>query len=186
MIRNQTMFYATARDLGGVLSSLEAQEGLQYTLAGSFDTKELKTYLSYRDIPDLGQAFHRSAVANRQYLVSLKGTVLRIRDVPQNSGGVRFAVDLLLNEDSIVFSPGGRYRDDVMLYGMIGTLSPPSVASKNLYTFVAKAFRKNFKKVMEYFVGPEALDLMAGGVRLTLDATTPPEFDLNRRRLPSA
>jgi hypothetical protein len=39
--------------------------------------------------------------------------------------------------------------------------------------------------VMEYFVGPEALDLMASGVRLTLDAMTPPEFDLNRRRLSS-
>jgi hypothetical protein len=185
MIRNQTLFYATAQDLSGVLSSLEAQKDLQYTLAGMFDSRELQTYFSYRDIPDLGRAFHRSAVANRQYLVSLKGTVLRIRDVPQNSGGVLFAVDLRLNEDGIAFSPGGRYRNDVMLYGMIGTLSPPSVASKNLYAFAAKAFRKDFKKVMEYFVGPDALDLMASGVRLTLDATTPPEFDLNRRRLSS-
>lgn len=158
---------------------------LQYTLAGLFKSKELQTYSSYRDIPDLGRAFHRSSVANRQYVISLRGTSVRIRDVPQYSGGVLFAVDLLLNEDSIVFSPGGRYREDVMLYGMIGTLSPPSVASKNLYAFAAKAFRKDFKKVMEYFVGPEALDLMASGVRLTLDATTPPEFDLNRRRLSS-
>ena len=178
MNRNQTLFCATARDLSGVLSPLEAQKGLQYTLAGMFDSKELQTYLSYRDIPDLGQAFHRSAVANRRYLVSLKGTALRIRDVPQNKGGVLFAIDLSLNEDSIVFSPGGRYRNDVMLYGMIGTLSPPSAASKNLYTFVAKGFRQNFKKVSEYFVGPDALDLITSGVRLTLDATTPPEFDL--------
>jgi hypothetical protein len=51
-----------------------------------------------------------------------------------------------------------------------------------LYTFVAKGFCKNFKKVREYFVGPEALDLMASGVRLTLDATTPPEFDLKPSR----
>jgi hypothetical protein len=180
--RSQTLFYATARDLSGVLASLEAQKDLQYNLAGLFDSKELQelqTYLSYRDIPDLGRAFHRSAVANRRYLVSLRGKALRIRDVPQNKGGVLFAIDLNLNEDSIVFSPGGRYRNDVMLYGMIGTLSPPpSAASKNLYTFVAKGFRKDFKKVREYFVGPEALDLMASGVRLTLDATTPPEFDL--------
>lgn len=178
MNRNQTLFYATARDLSGVLSPLEAQKDLQYTLAGLFDSKELQTYSSYREIPDLGRALHRSAVANRRYLVSLKGTELHIRDVPQNSGGVLFAIDLRLSEDGIAFSPGGRHRDDVMLYGMIGTLSPPSAASKNLYTFVAKGFRQNFKKVREYFVGPEALDLMAGGVRLTLDATTPPEFDL--------
>jgi hypothetical protein len=174
MIRNQTLFYATAQDLSGVLSSLEAQKNLQYTLAGMFDSKELQTYLSFRDIPDLGRAVHRSAVANQQYLVSLNGTVERIQDVPQHSGGVLFAVSLKLNEDSIVFSPGGRYRDDVLLYGMIGTLSPPpSVASKNLYTFVAKTFRKDFKKVREYFVGPQALDLMASGVRLAMDATSP-------------
>jgi hypothetical protein len=79
MIRNQTLFYATARDLSGVLSSLEAQKELQYTLAGLFKSKELQTYFSYRDIPDFGRAFHRSAVANRRYLVSLKGTILRIR-----------------------------------------------------------------------------------------------------------
>jgi hypothetical protein len=180
MIRNQILFYATAQDLSGVLSSLEAQKDLQYTLAGLFDSKELQTYLSYRDIPDLGRASHRSAVANRQYLVSLKGTALRIRDVPQYSGGVLFAVDLRLNEDSIVLSPGGRYGNDVMLYGMAGTLSPPSLTSKELYTFVAHGFRQNFKKVREYFVGSEALDLMANGVRLTLDATTPPEYDLKR------
>jgi len=41
MIRNQTLFYATAQDLSGVLSSLEAQKDLQYTLAGMFDSKEL-------------------------------------------------------------------------------------------------------------------------------------------------
>jgi hypothetical protein len=181
MIRNQTLFYATAQDLSGVLYSLEAQKDLQYNLAGLFDSKELQelqTYLSYRDIPNLGQAFHRSAVANRQYLVSLKGTVLRIEDVPQYSGGILFSISLKLNEDSIAFSPGGQYRNDVMLYGMVGTLSPPSAASKSLYTFVAKGFRTDFKRVREYFVGPEALDLMAGGVRLAMDATSPPEFDL--------
>ena len=150
MTRNQTLFYATAKDLSGVLSSLEAHKDLQYTPAGLFDSKELQelqTYLSYRDIPDLGRAFHRSAVANRQYLVSLKGTVLRIQDVPQYSGGILFAVDLMLNGDSIVFSPGGRYSNDVMLYGMIGTLSPPpSVASKNLYTLCCKSLPQRFQE----------------------------------------
>ena len=178
MIRNQTLFYATAQDLNGVLSSLEAQKDLQYTLAGLFKSKELQTYLSYRDIPDLGRALHRSAVANRRYLISPKGTVLHTRDVPQRSGGVLFAVDLMLNEESIAFSPGGRYGHDVLLYGMVGTLLQPVAASKSLYAFVAKGFRQNFKKIREYFVGKEALDLMGSGVRLAMDATSPPEFDL--------
>jgi hypothetical protein len=164
MNRSQTLFYATARDLSGELSSLEAQKDLQYTLAGMFNSKELQTYSSYRDIPDLGRAFHRSAVANRRYLLSPKARAMRVEDVPQYSGGILFSVSLKLNEDSIVFSPGGRYRVDVMLYGMVGTLSPPpTAAAKSLYTFVAKAFRRNFHKVREYFVGPEARDLTASG-----------------------
>jgi hypothetical protein len=179
MNRSLTLFYATAEDLSGVLSPLEAQKDLQYTLAGMFDSKELRTYLSYRDIPDLGRAFHRSSVANHQYIVSPKGTAIRIEDVSQYSGGVLFSVSLKLNEDSVVFSPGGRYREDVMLYGTVGTLSPPpTAAAKNFYTFVSRAFRKNFQKVRQYFVGPEALDLRASGVRLAMDATSPPEFDL--------
>jgi hypothetical protein len=105
MNRNQTLFCATARDLSGVLSPLEAQKDLQYALAGLFDSKELQTYSSYREIPDLGRALHRGAVANRRYLVSLKGTEFHIRDVPQNSGGVLFAIDLRLNEDGIAFFP---------------------------------------------------------------------------------
>jgi hypothetical protein len=186
MNRNQILFYATAQDLSVVLSSLEAQKDVQYTLSGLFKSKELQTYLSYRDIPDLGRAFHRNSIASRQYLVTLKGTVLRIEDVPQYSGGVRFAVDLTRNEDGIIFSPGGRYSHDVLLYGSVGALSPMSEVSKDLYTSAAKGFRKAFKKVREYFVGPEALDLMASGVRLALDATTPPELDLNNRQRPSA
>ena len=63
MTRNQTLFYATAKDLSGVLSSLEAHKDLQYTPAGLFDSKELQelqTYLSYRDIPDTDNILSRS------------------------------------------------------------------------------------------------------------------------------
>jgi hypothetical protein len=177
MTRNQLMFYATEQDLGPVLSSLEAQKRLQYTLTGSFKMNRVQTYLSYVDIPELGQAHHPTAVANPSYLISLQGTPIRAREVPQKTGGVRYFFDQILNEDTVAFSPGGRHSDDVILYGMIGTVSNSAV-SKNLYNFIAKPFREHFAKAREFFVWPAALSLARGGARLTIGAASPSEFDL--------
>jgi hypothetical protein len=79
-------------------------------------------------------------------LISPKGTALHIRDVPQRSGGVLFAVDLMLNEESIAFSPGGRYGHDVLLYGMVGTLLQPVAASKSYMPSLQTASAKILKR----------------------------------------
>ncbi len=171
------MFYATALDLGSVLSPLEAEKPLQYTLSGLFVTNKPQNYLTYSSIPDFGRAPHPTAVANPCYLISLQGTEIRVRDVPQKAGGVFFAIDQLWNEDTIAFRPGGRHGNNVILYGMIGTVSQ-SALSKALYNFIAKPLRKNFLKKQEFFVGREAFDIWNAGARLTIGASSPPDFDL--------
>lgn len=171
------MFYATAADLRPLLSLLETQKNLQYTLTGLFDTSTPQTYRSYVDIPDFGTALHPTSIANPEYLVSPQGATVRIRDVPQRRGGVFYAIDQLLNQDTIVFGPGGRYQRDIMLYGRIGTVSD-SPMSKGLYHFFTRPFRERFKRADEFFLGPEALDFARRGGRLALSASTPAEYDL--------
>jgi hypothetical protein len=171
------MFYATATDLRPLLSSLERDKNLQYTLAGLFETNTPQTYPSYVDIPDFGIARHPTSIANSEYLVSTGGAAVRIRDVPQRRGGVYYAIDQLLNEDTIVFGPGGRYKDNIILYGRIGTVSD-SPTSRVLYRFFTRPFRERFKSTDEFFLGPEALDFARRGGRLALSASTPPEHDL--------
>jgi hypothetical protein len=171
------MFYATATDLSPLLSLLETQKNLQYTLAGLFGTNTPQTCLSYVDIPDFGKPKHPTSVANSEYLVSPQGATVRVEDVPQRRGGVLYAVDQLLNQDTIHFGPGGRYQDDVFLYGRIGTASE-SPMSKGLYDFFTRPFRQRFKRTGAFFLGPEAIDFARRGVRLALSASTPPEFDL--------
>jgi len=178
MSRNQILFYATKHDLAPALSSLEAQKSLQYTLTGLFDKNKLQTYFSYANIPNFGQASHPNAIANPTYLVSLRGTALHAREVPQESGGVFFAISQMLNDETIIFSPGGWYGNGIILYGSIGTVSNDAT-SKILYNFFAKAFREHFRKVQEFYVGAEALNLAKSGVRLTIGASSPPEFDLS-------
>ncbi len=58
MTRHLIMFYVTAADLRPLLSSLETQKNLQYTLTGLFDANTPQTYRSYVDIPDFGKALH--------------------------------------------------------------------------------------------------------------------------------
>jgi hypothetical protein len=179
MTRKQTMFFATKADTISVLLALEIATSLQYTMAGLFDTNRPQSYLSFGDIPDFGRTTHPNAVGNPMYLLSDQIAQIKVRDVPQKSGGILFAVDQLDNPDSIVLCPGGWYGNDVILYGTIGTVSQ-SAKSKELYALATKILRKNFKKEQEFLVGPEAREAWDAGVRLTIGAASPSEFDLKR------
>ena len=177
MAKSQITFYATADDLGPVLASLEAESSLQYTLMELFETDKPQTYLSYVDIPNLGRSSHPVAAANLSYLLSHQGIKVRAREIPQKSGRVLFGIDQMLNEDTLVFRPAGRYGNDVILCGMVGTVSQ-SVISKSLYNQTKKQFRKYLKNDGNIFIGTEALYILKSGARLTIGASSPQEFDL--------
>ena len=176
------MLYGTALDFGSVLSALEAAQPLQYTLMGMFKVRSPQSYQSYESIPDFGRATHPTAVANRRYLLASGGTRILMREVSQKLGGVLYSVDQLVNEDTIVLRPGGRFGNDVILCGMIGTVSESTV-SKELYRLVVSAFRENFRQEREFLIGPEAHAAWSAGVRLTIGALAPSEFDLKRSRV---
>lgn len=180
MAKNQTMFYATGLDLSSVLSALEASKPIQYTTMGMFETPVLQTYSSFTTIPDFERAIHPTAVANPSYLLSMQGTPIHVREIPQKTGGVLFAVDQAENPNSVALRPGGWYGNAVILYGTIGTVSQSS-ESKDLYKFCVKAFRKDFLREQEFLVGHEAREVWNAGVRLTIGATSPVEFDLKRK-----
>lgn len=177
MAKNQTMFFATTADITLVLLELERTQSLQYASAGLFKVDSAQIYPSYADISDFGRTTHPNAVANPSYLVSSRGTQIRLRDVPQKDTGSLFAIDQLENPDTIVLRPGGWYGNDVILCGMIGTVSDSS-ESRRLYGLAVKAFRKNFTRQREFLVGAEAREAWNRGVRLTIGAASPAEFDL--------
>src|SRR5262245_14780046 len=137
MPKNQIMFYATAPDLIGVLTKLERARPLQYTRTGMFDVERPQAYPSCSAIPDFGRAIHPTAVANPTYLVSTAGHEIHVRKVPQQAGGILFAIDQMANPDTIALSPGGRFGNDVILYGKIGTVSQSPI-SKDLYAFIGR------------------------------------------------
>jgi hypothetical protein len=177
MGRYKFMFFATARDLAPVLSLLEAREKLQYTSMHQVESNRPETYLSYTAIPDFGQPHDPTGVMNPAYLVAVQGTIVQVECIPQKAGGMNFDVDQRLNENTVILRPGGMYGHDVLLPGAIATVSE-SAASLQLYDFMVEPFLARFAPVNEFFLGPEAFAFWKSGVRLTISAASPAEFDL--------
>ncbi len=113
------------------------------------------------------------------YLVTPATATVQVREVPQRSGGTRYAVDQLINPDSITLSHGGFFASGVLLSGCAGTASDTAFA-KQVYRVFAAAVAKQFTRTRFYYIGAEAKTLFEQGCRLTACADSPPEYDLTQ------
>jgi hypothetical protein len=174
----QLHFYATAKDLLPIFELVEAKIPLGYTRTGLFDEDAYMTFGSGAELPTLTKALGvSSAVAGPGYLVTERPSLIHSRGIQQNDGRKKFAIDQLMNPDSIVFQHGGLYSDQILLSGRIATASDTPVATKLQRAF-STALTKKFVRVKAYWVGPDALALLERGARLTIGAASPSEFDL--------
>ena len=174
----QRLFYATRNDLLPVLEAVESRRALTYLLAGSFSAPPETFHPSAGQIPTLGApAPTRDAVGGHTYLVLPKAARLQVREVAQVGGGVRYLVDQLVNPESITFTHGGFYSPTVLLHGRVATASQ-AASSKSLYRTFASELAIQFTKLRAFYVGPEALDHLHSGCRLTISADSSAEYDL--------
>lgn len=167
----QLHFFATRYDLEGICADLEREWQFAYV-----DMKPWRNsstvFTSFAQITNAGTAPHTDAIAGYAYLMVPAGTKL--------TAAQRSSPNQLNCPDGIVFMPGGRWHNDVLLYGKIATISSSRFSSE-LYRFFARLLKKRFKKVRAYWVGPEAYVLGRSGIRLTIGGNSPREYDL---RLP--
>lgn len=164
----QILFFATRHDLEPICSEMEDQSNIAYIDISPL-SQQVNFYTSFRDIPNVGIAPHPNAIAGATYLV-----------VPANMISIRARPSIfnqLTCPDSVVFTPGGRWHNDVYLHGRIGTVSS-SVFSSDLYRLFVRLIKKRFAAVRAYWVAPEALMIGYSGVRLTISGDSPPEYDL--------
>jgi hypothetical protein len=171
-------FYATADDLLPVFDLVDRKHRLAYTLMGLQESPKLCTVTKGTDIPTLRDVMAASnADACPAYLVTLEDAAVQVCEVPQRSGGMRYAVDQLINPDSITFSHGGFFSPEILLYGRVGTVSDSAVAKK-LFRAFSSALAKMFVRIKAFWVGPQANQLLRKGCRLTIGANSPKEYDL--------
>ena len=97
--------------------------------------------------------------------------------MPQHTGGILFAIDQQLNGQTVALQPGGRFGNEVILRGMLGTISQRS-ESVSLYRDLARLMRKSLIRQRQFWIGREAWETRSSGVRLAIGASSPKEFDL--------
>jgi hypothetical protein len=172
------MFFGTADDLLPVFERVEKRQRLEYTLRGLLETPTLVTVYSGADIPTLrSPAPNANAIGGYQYLATASGASVRLREVPQIRGGIRYTFDQATTPDSVEVTPGGFFRPDVLLNGRVATISTTAF-SKQAYRAFASAIATYFVRIRAFYVGPQAADLFHRDCRLTSGADSPREYDL--------
>ncbi len=189
-------FYSTKKDILGVTEQLESSDPIKYVRFGQTTKLPPESYSSAMQIPHLGIATHPSSVGCEKYLVCDPETTIRPRPLKTLSesdvnrsiipnkeplidliGVERYALDQLFNPNTITFSSGGLWKDQFLLHGGIGTASQSEFSEELMKRFLS-AIKKSFIKIKAFYVGPQALELLKNGTRLTISAQSPLEFDL--------
>jgi hypothetical protein len=174
----QINFYALKEDILPVLEEFDAAAGpMKYIPTGITDSPNYSIFKQGTAIPNLGNASNASAINCVSFLVSPADAEINLRALSATDGKRRFAIDQLKNPDTITFSPGGLWNNNILLHGRVATASASSVSQALIKRFQS-TLKKTFVKVKAFHVGPQALALLKNGRRLTISAQSPQEFDL--------
>ena len=173
---SQILFFATKNDLSSVLDSAEKKRQIKYVRTGLFRKPNPESFLRGMDIPDFGVASNESADSCDTFLVCDQNTEIRPREIR----GQGYAFDQLINPQTISFTPGGLWGDNVLLHGRFATAST-AVPSLELLKIFRSLVHKRFEKIKAFYVGKEASQMLEQGKRLTIAEQSPRAFDLSRK-----
>jgi hypothetical protein len=144
------MFFAVKDDLVPVLDAVESVKKLRYVEMGQFQDWNYRSFPSAAEIPNLSTASADSAINSQSWLVIADSTPINVRRItPSNGTADRFAIDQLVNLDSVTLTPGGIWRDAIVLNGRVSTAST-TVRSQELMKHFQPAFRRHFKKIKAF------------------------------------
>ena len=167
----QRNFFAAGNDLLPILEHVALKHPVAFASAGLFASSVVVRVQRAAVLAANGTGEENT------FLVTPASVEVMVRAIPQRAGGTKYAVDELANPSSISLRVGCMAGPNVLIPGMVGTVATDGPASVLHRAFVS-AIGKHFKRVQSYWVGPAAFALLAQGVRLTISAGTPPEYDL--------
>lgn len=179
MRSKQTLFFAVLEDIQALIQEIETSVNVRYVKAGLFETKDIPIYSSLFSVPNPGVTLSGDWNRVDSYLVLKATAILKIRDVPQRSGQIKYAVDQMINPNSIELKVGGIYKEkeNVLVAGRIATISEAD-DSNHLYELYARRIKRTFKKIGSFYVGRIAEEKLKEGWRLVTNEKSPREYDL--------
>lgn len=177
MKSKQFVFFGEKEDFYDILNEIESKKNIKYFKTGLFDDTNIINYNSLLDYKELGNASFGSQGLNDCFLIISNNKELKIRSVPQRKGGVKYAVDQLINDESVIIEPGGVFKDGIFVAGRIGTVKDDAF-SKEIYSLFFSLMKKKFIKVGNCYVGELAKEKLDSGWRFVLNDSSPKEYDL--------
>jgi len=169
--------YTLDEDLFALLSTIENQCKIKYVKAGRMGGPITEEFETFGVIPNLGRAADKRARCSGSYLIVEKDYNVHVQTMKMLDGDLRLDVEQPSNPDSILFCPGGEWKDRTIITGDFSTISD-SLVSLRLIRGVRSAVQETFTKIKQYWLGPEALIAFRDGWRLTHAADTSPDYDL--------
>jgi hypothetical protein len=172
-------FFALKDNLLPVLGAVERDGPLKYIRMGAYTEPKQEVFHRGADLPTLGKATSESASTSQSFLVCEADVPVSMRPVAFHAGGTNYHIDQLSNPDTITFTPGGLWTEEIVLYGRFATVSASfSEPTKRLMSRFRDQIKRHFVRVKAYYVGPNALGLLKAGKRLTIAEQSPHDFDL--------
>ena len=179
MKSKQILFFTLLEDIENIIRDFESGTEVQYYKTGLLDSRDIPSYKSLFNTPNVGFTFSGDWNRIDNYLISKKPTSLYIREVPQRRGEMKFAVDQMNNPKSIELKMGGIYKEkeNVIIAGRVATISEDS-DSTELFKLLSTKIKKEFKKIGTFYVGNSAEHKLKEGWRLVTNEKSPKEYDL--------
>jgi hypothetical protein len=177
MKSKRILFFSTLADIEPIVNIVEKTFSMKYYEMGLFDSSSLCEYDSVFEISNFG--FPKVGDWNKDLrLIAIpKEMSLAIREIPQRVGGIKYAIDPLVNHNSICFQFGGVFQEGILLAGNCFTTNPNDFSLQVFKAFSSRV-KKNFKKIGSFYVGEEAEVKLKEGWRLVTNEKSPKEYDL--------
>lgn len=170
-------FFAAGNDLHLVLKQVEDKLRVKYTNFGWSNGPEPEFWNTAADLPKLGMATADQQSNCDQFLIVERDSMVQVRPRMIPPGRMVYEVYQSTNPDSVVLCCGGQWNDGSIISGEIATLSalPWALSVMNAARL---ATRRHFTRINAFWVGPNALQSLREGRRLTQAIQSPIEFDL--------
>lgn len=174
---NEIYFFTTKLDLIKIIQNVEQNIQLKYIETNSYDSSEIKVYDSLEEYENIGinlSGDHQS----ESFLVLEKNDQLNIREVKQINSGVKYYVDQMENENSIVIWPGGIYKNHYLICGHAGTINKTPESKKILNIFNKNIKKQCNQKIGRYYIGKDAQKLFNQIRFITINVNQSEEYDV--------
>jgi hypothetical protein len=183
-------FFATKQDSLDLLLVLEKKSPLFYARWGYYPAREAPTYHTASELSDLGIVIRPHKGANR-YIIFPEPVSLEFREVHRNSGKTDYVTTPPKGAPWVWFSSGGRYGEECLITGTVETGMTDRIGLRFFDRF-CRAIRARFTRAERprrvncvgriSYVGPEALQLLLGGMRCTDSMSSPRLLDFKVAR----